>query len=95
MKLAIVVPGVAVSRKITDSPAAMLVMPFSATAEANASELSSIFQPVMSTAVPPMFVTSNQSAATGLLPLDHGATSEMKSTGAAGFSFTMSVTDSA
>jgi hypothetical protein len=32
---------------------------------------------VMSIAVVPRFVTSNQSAATGLSPLDHGATSEM------------------
>ena len=35
--------------KITDSPGAMLVMPLSATAAAKALELSSIFQPVMST----------------------------------------------
>ena len=63
--------------KITDSPGAMVVTPFSGTAAANDSELSSIFQPVMSTAAPPMLVTSNQSAPTGLLPLDHGATSEM------------------
>ena len=63
--------------KITDSPGAMLVMPFSGTAPAGDSELSSIFQPVMTAADAPMFVTSNQSAPTGLLPLDHGATSEM------------------
>jgi hypothetical protein len=66
----------------------MLVMPFSATAEPKASELSSIFQPVISTALDPLFVTSNQSAATGLLPLDHGATSEMERAGRAGVSFT-------
>src|SRR5262245_11961476 len=63
--------------KITDSPGAMLAMPFKATAAAKDSELSSIFQPARSTALPPTFVTSNQSAPTGLLPLDHGATSEM------------------
>src|SRR5262245_47466004 len=62
--------------KITASPGAMLVTPFKGTAAANDSELSSILQPVMSTAAPPTLVTSNQSAPTGLLPLDHGATSE-------------------
>ena len=70
--------------KITDSPGAMLVMPFSGTAAAGDSELSSIFQPVMSTGDAPMFVTSNQSAPTGLLPLHHGATSEMISLRGAG-----------
>ena len=50
-------------------------MPLSATAAAGEPELSSIFQPVISTAVAFVLVTSNQSAATGLLPLDHGATS--------------------
>src|SRR5439155_23596178 len=58
-------------------PGAMLPTPLSGTAAANDSELSSIFQPVMSTAAPPTFVASNQSAWTGLLPLAHGATSEM------------------
>src|SRR5262245_37007093 len=61
----------------TDSPALMLVIPARATAAAGDPELSSIFQPVMSTANAVPFVTSNQSAATGLFPLDHGATSEM------------------
>ena len=70
----------------------MLVMPLSATAEAKESELSSTFQPVMSMAVDPRFVTSNQSAATGLLPLDHGATSEMKTVERTGVSLTTSVT---
>ena len=48
--------------KITDSPGAMLVMPFNATAEPKELELSSIFQPVMFAAAVPIFVTSNQSA---------------------------------
>ena len=63
----------------------------SSTAEAKEPELSSIFQPVMSIALEPLFVTSNQSEPTGL-PLDHGATSEMMSVGLPGFSFTTSVT---
>src|SRR5215471_20234531 len=67
----------ALSMKITDSPGAMLVMPFSATDDPKEFELSSIFQPLMTWAAVPILVTSNQSAATGLLPLDHGATSEM------------------
>ena len=54
----------------------MLVTPVSATALANELELSSIFQPVMSTATEPVFVSSNQSAPYGALPLAHGATSE-------------------
>ena len=70
-----VVAGVAVSKKITDSPGAMLVIPLRATDAAKEPELSSIFQPVISTAVAFVFVTSNQSARTGLLPLDQGATS--------------------
>src|SRR5262245_17119282 len=69
------------SMKITDSPGAMLAMPLSGTAEPNELELSSIFQPVMFWAAVPMLVTSNQSAARLLLPLDHGATSEMISCG--------------
>ncbi len=56
-------PTVAFSKKTADFPAGMLVTPRSATAVANAFELSSIFQPVMSTALVPVFVTSNQSAA--------------------------------
>ena len=55
----------------------MLAMPFSATLLAKLLELSSIFQPVMSIARVPVFVTSNQSAPYGLLPLLHGDTSEM------------------
>ena len=70
--------------KITDSPGAMLVMPFSVTAAAGDSELSSTFQPVMSTALAPVLVTSNQSAPTGLLPLDHGATSVTRRSAGAG-----------
>ena len=61
--------------KTTDSPGAMLEMPLRGTAATGDSELSSTFQPVMSTGPAPVFVTSNQSAPTGLLPLDHGATS--------------------
>ena len=55
----------------------MLVIPFNATAAAGDCELSSTFQPVISTATALVLVTSNQSAPTGLLPLDHGATSEI------------------
>ena len=58
--------------KITDSPAAMLVMPFSGTAAANDSELSSIFQPVMSTARAAVLVTSNQSARDGAVAAGPG-----------------------
>ncbi len=61
-KVAMVVTGVAVSRKMTDSPGAMLVMPVSESAAAGDSELSSIFHPLMSTARAPVLVTSNQSA---------------------------------
>ena len=56
--------------------------PLSATALANALELSSTFQPVMSTACAPVLVSSNQSAPNGLLPLLHGAASETTSAGA-------------
>jgi hypothetical protein len=62
-----VVSGVAVSTKITDSPGAMLLMPFKATAAMGDSELSFIFQPVISTAVAPVFVTSNYHKKTDLL----------------------------
>ena len=67
--------------KITDSPAAMLVMPFSATEALNELELSSIFQPVILTAERPTLVTSNQSAPK-VVPLLHGATSVMTTLGA-------------
>src|SRR5262245_59989855 len=63
--------------KMTDSPGAIDVTPLSATASANVCELSSTRQPVTSTAVEPVLVISNQSAPSGLFPLDHGATSEM------------------
>lgn len=53
------------------------LIPFRATAFANVCESSSILQPVLFTAVGVVFVTSNQSAASGLFPLDHGATSEI------------------
>src|SRR5579871_2992334 len=62
--------------KMTDSPGAMLVMPFRATAEAKELELSSIFQPVMFTALALTLVTSNQSAPNAV-PLLQGATSVM------------------
>src|SRR5215471_15363202 len=78
-KVAAVVDGEAVSMKMTDSPGPMDVMPVSATEFANRFESSSIRQPVMSMAAGVVLVTSNQSAASGLLPLDQGATSEMKS----------------
>src|SRR5262245_45571080 len=66
--------------KITDSPGAMLVIPPRANAAVGDSEPSSTFHPVMSTALAPMLVTSNQSAATGLLPLLHSATSVTRRT---------------
>src|SRR4051812_28798051 len=78
--------------KITDPPGAIDVIPFRATAAPNEFELSSIRQPVMLTALPPVFVTSNQSAPTGLLLLAHGATSEITREGLAGSSLTTSVT---
>ena len=68
-----------VSMKMTDSPGAMLVMPFRVAAPTKDCESSSVFQPVIFTAVARVFVTSNQSAATGLFPLDQGATSEINS----------------
>ena len=70
--------------KMTDSPAAMLVTPASATELANVFELSSMRQPEMLTASAPILVSSNQSRPKGLLPLDHGATSEITTVGAAG-----------
>jgi hypothetical protein len=51
-----------VSRKITDSPAAMLVMPVNAAAAPKEFELSSTFQPLMLTAALLVLVNSNQSA---------------------------------
>ena len=53
------------------------MIPLNATAAAGDCELSSTFQPVISTATAFVLVTSNQSAATGLFQLDHGATSEI------------------
>src|SRR5215813_11923030 len=67
--------AVAVSMKITDSPGAMLVTPFNGTDTANEFELSSIVQPTRLTDAVPKLVTSNQSRASGLLPLDQGAAS--------------------
>src|SRR4051794_21391440 len=61
----------------TDCPGAMLEIPLSAIAPAKALELSSTFQPLTLTGVVPVLVTSNQSAAYGLLPLLHGDTSVM------------------
>src|SRR5215813_3232072 len=84
LKAALLPARSVVSRKITDSPGAMLVMPCKATALPKACESSSIFHPVMFAVAVPMFVTSNQSTrrlvgpdAGPPLPLDHGATSEM------------------
>ena len=70
----------------------MLVMPLRASEETKAAELSSTFQPVMFTGLSLTLVTSNQSAATGLLPLDHGATSVMTSAGGPEISTSWSVT---
>jgi hypothetical protein len=50
-KDALTVVGEFVSRKITDSPGAMLEMPVNAAATAKELELSSNFQPLMLTAV--------------------------------------------
>ena len=69
---------VAPSMNMTDSPAPMLVMAFRATEDAKLLELSSNLQPVIFTGLVPLLVNSNQSAPTGELPLDHGATSVMK-----------------
>ncbi|CAB4940127.1 unannotated protein [freshwater metagenome] len=66
------------STKMTDSPAAIVVIPVSASDAENKFELSSIFQPVIVTGLAVVFVNSNQSAATGLLALDQGETSETK-----------------
>src|SRR5688500_15567035 len=65
--------------KITDSPGAMAAIPASGAAAPKDADASSIFQPVRSTGWAVVLVTSNQSAATGLLPLAQGATSEMNS----------------
>src|SRR5438445_13389134 len=62
---------------MTASPGPIEVMPVSGMALAMEWELSSIFQPVRSTAELPVLVTSNQSAASGLLELDQGAISEI------------------
>src|SRR3954470_19638593 len=66
------------SRKPSDSPAWIVLMPESDAASAKDCELSSIFQPLTSMSKAVVLFTSNQSAPTGLL-LDHGATSEMNS----------------
>src|SRR4051794_38312304 len=76
--------------KMTDSPGAMLVMPLRGTAEPKDAELSSTFHPAMLMAASLTLVTSNQSAENGLLPLDHGAISEMTSAGCEGSSLTTS-----
>ena len=70
------------SRKITDSPAAIVVTPFRAIALAKLLELSSTLKPVMSAGWAPVFVSSNQSAPYGLLPLLQGAASVTMSEGA-------------
>ena len=64
-----------VSKKITDSPAAMLVIPVKAKAAVKELELSSTFQPEISRAALPLLVTSNQSAATVVVLLDQEAAS--------------------
>ena len=53
----------------------MLATPFKGTETANEFELSSIVQPTRLTDEVPKFVTSNQSDASGLFPLDQGAAS--------------------
>src|SRR5262245_18594158 len=78
-------PLVLPSMKITEARAGMLVTPRSGTDTADEFELSSIRQPEMLMAVEALFVTSTQSALNGLLPLDHGATSQMNRFGCVGF----------
>src|SRR6202012_1201753 len=64
------------STNTAEPPGARLVTPSRGAApEKPAAWLSIIFQPVRSTLVVPTLVSSNQSAATTLLPLPHGATS--------------------
>jgi hypothetical protein len=72
----------------------MLVMPFKVRAAPKLLELSSNLQPVMFIALELVLVSSNQSAATGELPLLQGATSvtKMPPVVVAGVSFTTSVT---
>src|SRR5262249_12323947 len=65
------------SKNTADFPAGSEEMPSRGTALPAELELSSIFQPVRSTAAGPVLVSSNQSAAYGAFPLAHGATSEM------------------
>ena len=79
------------SRKITDSPAAIVVTPLRAIAVAKLFELSSILKPVMSTGCAQVLVSSIQSAPTGLSPLLHGATSETISVAGAGAAVTVTV----
>ena len=86
-------PVVGDSKNITDSPALIVVIPLITTEEANELELSSIFHPVMFTAVVPVLVNSNQSAATGLFPLDHGATSDTIKVTPVGVSIKISLTN--
>ena len=81
------------SKKITDSPALIVVIPLIGTEDAKELELSSIFHPVMVTAVVPVLVNSNQSAATGLFPLDHGATSDTIKVTPVGDSIKISLTN--
>jgi hypothetical protein len=66
------------STKMTYRPVAMLRTLFSAKADMNELELSSTFQPEISIATAPALVRSNQSAATGDLPLRHGATTVVR-----------------
>src|SRR5262245_57128807 len=90
MNAAAAAAGLAVSMQMTASPGAMEVTPFSAMALANACELSSSFQPVMSTGVLAVWVASNQSAPSGLLPLDQAATSEITRLGGGGGGLSLS-----
>ena len=77
MKLAIIVAALValVSKKITDSPGAMLVIPVNGNDAVKEFELSSTFQPVISRGALPLLVTSNQSAPTLVVLLDQEATS--------------------
>ena len=77
MLLNAVLASVADSMKIAEAPGASEVTPDIGTETLAELELSSMVQSVRFAVVPPRLVTSNQSLASVLLPLDHGATSEM------------------
>ena len=80
------------SRKMTDSPGAMLVTPLKTAPKAEEFELSSTFQLVIVMVFSLMLVSSNQSSATALKLFAQGAVSEMITTGTGAVSGSWSVT---